>query len=137
MNEEQLAVDMLSHRYPSLQAVYLFGSLGTDAETEKSDADIAILLPHAEAKRTAPADLFDTRCALANALHRDVDLVNARAVNTVLRKEIVAASRRIFCADPYEADLFEMLTISFYQKLNEERAGILAEIERSGRILAA
>lgn len=137
MHTDRLIIDTLLNRYPSLQAIYLFGSLGTDAETEKSDADIAILLSHAEAKQTPPAHLFDTRCALADALHRDVDLVNARAVNTVLRKEIVFAARRIYCADPYEADMFEMLTISYYQKLNEERAGILAEIKRSGRILAA
>ncbi len=61
-----------------------------------------------------------------------MDLVNLRQVSTVFQKEIVMAERRIYCADQYAADEFEMLTISFYQKLNEERAGILAEGLRSG-----
>jgi len=32
-------------------------------------------------------------------------------------------------------DCFEMTVMSFYQKLNEERAGILQEILQSGKIL--
>jgi PHD/YefM family antitoxin component YafN of YafNO toxin-antitoxin module len=43
------------------------------------------------------------------------------------------ADRRIYCADAYAADEFEMLTLSYYQKLNEERREILAEGLRSGR----
>ncbi|MCZ7670644.1 MAG: hypothetical protein M5U34_27580 [Chloroflexi bacterium] len=43
------------------------------------------------------------------------------------------AERRIFCADEYAADEFEMLTLSYYQKLNEERREILAEFARTGR----
>ncbi len=42
------------------------------------------------------------------------------------------AERRIFCADNYVADEFEMLALSLYQKLNEERAELLAEGLRSG-----
>ncbi len=61
-----------------------------------------------------------------------MDLINLRQVSTVLQKEIIMADRRIFCADPYAAAEFEMLTLSYYQKLNKERAGILAEGLRSG-----
>lgn len=43
------------------------------------------------------------------------------------------ADRRIYCGDLYAADEFEMLVLSFYQKLNEERAEVLAEGLRSGR----
>ncbi|MBE9546321.1 MAG: nucleotidyltransferase domain-containing protein, partial [Proteobacteria bacterium] len=43
------------------------------------------------------------------------------------------ADRRIYQADEYAADEFDMLTISYYQKLNEERAGILEEVLASGR----
>lgn len=59
--------------------------------------------------------------------------MNARGVSTVLQKEIIMAERRIFCADRYATDEFEMLVLSFYQKLNEERAEIVAEGLRSGR----
>jgi len=43
------------------------------------------------------------------------------------------AERRIYTGDEYAAEEFEMLTLSYYQKLNEERAGVLAEGLRSGR----
>ncbi len=54
-------------------------------------------------------------------------------ISTVFQKEIVMADRRIYCADEYAAEEFEMLTISKYQKLNEERAGIISEALKSGR----
>ena len=137
MNGEQQVVATLLERFPSLQAVYAFGSWGTGDEREQSDADIAILLSPPTSKQTTREQLFDARCDLAAALGREVDLIDLRAANTVLQKEVVSASRRLYCANLYETETFEMLTLSFYQKLNEERAGILDEIERSGRILAA
>ena len=137
MNGEQQVVNTLLKRFPSLQAVYAFGSWGTGDEQQQSDADIAILLSPPDSKQATREQLFDARCDLASALGREVDLVDLRAASTVLQKEVVSASRRLYCANHYEADTFEMLTLSFYQKLNEERAGILAEVARTGRILAA
>jgi uncharacterized protein len=136
MSAEQQVVDMLRKRFPLLQAVYAFGSWGTDDERERSDADIAMLLSPSASKKTTSEQLMEAREDLASALGREVDLIDLRAANTVLQKEVVSASRRLYCANPYEAETFEMLTLSFYQKLNEERADILADIERSGRILA-
>ncbi|MDZ7620723.1 MAG: nucleotidyltransferase domain-containing protein, partial [Patescibacteria group bacterium] len=60
-----------------------------------------------------------------------------RRVSTVLQKEVVMAERRIFCLDRYAAEEFEMLVLSFCQKLNEERAGILDEGLASGRFVSA
>lgn len=138
MQAEQQArvIDILVRVFPDVQAVYLFGSFGTADVTVSSDVDIAILLPPDQAKSLTARILFDVRCALEESLHRDVDLVNLRVANTVFRNEVVKDVRRIYCADPYAADVFEMLTMSFYQKLNEEREGILEEIAASGRILA-
>lgn len=138
MNAEQQerVIGILERIFPDVQAVYLFGSFGTAHETASSDVDIAILLPPEQARTVTARVLFDVRSMLEEALHRDVDLVNLREVNTVFRNEVVKEVRRIHCADPYAADVFEMLTMSFYQKLNEERKDILAEIAASGRILA-
>lgn len=116
-------------RIPSVQAIYLFGSYGTIDEWPTSDVDIALLLPPAQ----APYSLLNTlSLALAQFPGKDVDLINLRQVSTVFQKEIIMAERRIFCADAYAADEFEMLVLSRYQKLNEERADILAEGLRSG-----
>ena len=73
--------------------------------------------------------------ALMDVLKKDVDLVNLRRVNTVLQHEIIQTGRIIYMKDEYTIDLFEMIVMSLYQKLNEERAGILKEIYKSGRIL--
>ena len=95
--------------------------------------DIALLLPPDEAKRAEPMALGNARVALERLLGKDVDLINLRQVSTVFQKEIIMAERRIYCADTYAADEFEMLVLSYYQKLDEERADVLAEGLRSGR----
>jgi len=126
-------VRIVLEHYPEAQAIYLFGSYGTENEWPDSDVDIAVLLPPAEAKRAGALDMGDLRLALEALLGKDVDLINLRQVSTVLQKEVVFADRRIFCADVYAADEFEMLTLSFYQKLNQERAGVLADGLANGR----
>ncbi|MEA3396520.1 MAG: nucleotidyltransferase domain-containing protein, partial [Chloroflexota bacterium] len=68
-------------------------------------------------------------------LKKKVDLINLRRVPTVLQKEVIAADRRIYHADEYAADEFEMLTLSYYQKLNEERAEIIEDALATGRFI--
>ncbi|MCD6344548.1 MAG: hypothetical protein J7M17_02930, partial [Anaerolineae bacterium] len=59
----------------------------------------------------------------------------------VLQKEVIAADRRIYPAisewpaDEYAADEFEMLTLSYYQELNEERADIIEDALATGRFI--
>ena len=95
--------------------------------------DIAVLLPPDEAKREGDMSMSDARLALERLLGKGVDLVNLQQVSTVFQKEIIMADRRINCATGYAADEFEILVLSLYQKLNEERAEVLAEGLRSGR----
>lgn len=64
---------------------------------------------------------------LTTALGRDVVLLNARLVTTVFQMAIIFGEL-IYCANRYAVDEFEMLTMSYYQKLNEERAEILADL---------
>jgi hypothetical protein len=71
--------------------------------------------------------------ALVKALNRPVDLLNAREVSTVLQKEIVQAGRLLYCRDENAVAEFEMLTLSLYQKLNEERKAILDSFRATGR----
>ena len=128
-----IIIETILDHYPNVQGIYLYGTFGTEDEWPNSDVDIALLLPPAEAKQAGSLMMSNLYSALVTRLRKDIDLVNLRQVSTVLQKEVVAADRRIFCADEYAADEFEMLTLSFYQKLNEERAEILAEGLKSGR----
>jgi predicted nucleotidyltransferase len=121
--------------YPNVQGVYLFGSYMTEDEWPDSDVDIALLLPPEEANRERHLAMSECSLALASALHKDVDLLNARTVSTVFRKEIISKGKLLYCADRYAIDEFEMLTLSYYQKLNEERADIVATALADGRFI--
>lgn len=134
MSERDEIIQTVLKHYPDTQAIYLFGSYGTGDEWTDSDMDIALLLECKMAKKTGSLLMSDLRFELEALLEKEVDLINLRQVPTVLQKEVIAADRRIYQADKYAADEFDMLTISYYQKLNEERAEILEEILESGRI---
>jgi predicted nucleotidyltransferase len=110
--------------FPELQAIYLFGSYDTENEWPNSDVDIALLLPY---QLTNNLYLTELHQQLEQLYQKPVDLINLRQVTTVFKKEIIMAERRAYCADQYKTDEFEMLTLSFYQKLNEERQEILQE----------
>ena len=50
MNEPDEIVQTVLRQYPDTQAIYLFGSYGTEDEWPDSDVDIALLLPPEQAK---------------------------------------------------------------------------------------
>jgi len=128
-------IDTILAHYPRTQAIYLFGSYQTADERPDSDVDIALLLPPRQAKAASSLALSALRSDLEICLKKDVDLINVRQAPTVLQKEVVAADRRIYFADEYAAAEFEMLTLSFYQKLNEERRSIIRDALTTGRFI--
>jgi uncharacterized protein len=127
---------VLGH-YPDTQAIYLFGSYGTENEWADSDVDIVLLLPPEQAKAIRMLAMSPLCSDLGSLLEKPVDLINLREVYTVFQKEIISADRRIYTGDAYGADEFEMLVFSFYQKLSQERAEILTEGLRTGRFYNA
>jgi predicted nucleotidyltransferase len=114
---------------PETQAIYLFGSAVVGRMRDDSDVDVAVLLPHVRAKELGSLALSDLAFDLMKALRRDVDLINLRQVSTVLQFEVLKNGIVLFCADQIALAEFEMYTLSFYQKLNEERAGILQSLK--------
>jgi len=131
--EPDVFIQPVLRHYPDTQAIYLYGSYGTDNAWPDSDVDIALLLPPKQARAGRLLAMSPLCAELGSLLKKPVDLINLREVSTVFQKEIIAADRRIHTGNAYAADEFEMLVLSFYQKLSEERAGILAEGLRSGR----
>ncbi len=69
--------------YPDLQAIYLFGSCGTEYERPDSDIDIAVLLPVECSKKNGSLMMSQCNGELEDALNKTVDLVNLRNVSTV------------------------------------------------------
>jgi len=126
---------ILTRHFPALQAIYLFGSAAQGDISQAGDIDIALLLPEKPFDEPGYLGLSPARSEIEDALSLPVDLVSIRYVSLVFKKEIIFTGRRIFTADADAADIFEMLTLSFYQILNEERREILAEVFRSGRMV--
>jgi uncharacterized protein len=125
--------DRILRTHPATQAIYLYGSHATGDVHPDSDVDLALLLPHVEAKATGSLALSELRTDLERLLGCQVDLVNLRQSSTVFQKEVVFRGRRIYCAAPAAVAEFEMLVLSFYQKLNEERREILKAFLETGR----
>lgn len=135
--EREQAVEAITHivlqYYQSAQAIYIFGSYQTENEWPDSDVDIAILLPHDAAKRERLIAISDCRYRLEDVLKKEIDLLNVRLISTVFQFQIVSTGRLIHIGDERAVHEFEMLTISLYQKLNEERRAILQEFYKTRR----
>lgn len=118
MGDYRPIIEAVLNHYPEVQAVYLFGSYETEYQWPNSDVDIALLLPPEKVREAGPLALGLLWFELERRLGKTVDLINLRQVSTVFQKEIIMTDRRIYCGDECAADEFEMLTLSFYQKLN-------------------
>lgn len=130
---EQRIIEILTLHFPDLQAIYLFGSRADKTNRPDSDYDIALLLPHNSPSHSKNPAFSSAQAELENELKVPVDLINLRQVSTVFQKEIISFDKRIFCSDLYAADQFEMLTLSLYDKLNEERKEIIDDFIKTGR----
>lgn len=122
-------VDGLRQRFPGLLAIYLFGSQATGQAGPASDVDLAVLLPG----KADVLALWQAGEALAQALNRDVDLVDLRAASTVMQHQIITTGRRLWAADA-QAALYESFILSEKTALDEARAGVLADIARTGTV---
>jgi predicted nucleotidyltransferase len=134
LRQAQRIIEIILDHLSAVEAIYIFGTWGTADEWPASDVDIAVLLCPKVAKALGPLWGSPLHAALETALSKTVDLVNLRCVSTVFQKEVIATGRRVYCADDNGADEFEMVTLSLYQKLNAERAAILAEARKNGRL---
>ena len=128
-----IVITNILRHYPHIEAVYLFGSYAHAQNTEHSDIDLALLLSVSESKVIDSFALSALQFELEDILKIPVDLINLRQVSTVFQKEIIETGRRITTKANYQAEEFEMLVYSFYQKLNQERAEILESFKKTGR----
>ncbi len=126
-------IKLILAAFPHCEAIYLFGSFYSGEETSNSDIDIALLLPYGISQSSPDLGYSDLRFELEQNTGRKVDLVNLRAVNTVFQKEIIFNSKRIFENDLEKIEEFEMITLSLYQQLNDERKEILEQFKLTGR----
>lgn len=132
MKTNDTMISIIRRHFPDIQGIYLFGSHTQGSARLDSDLDVALLLPHEQAKQAKSLAVGNCRFELENTLHQTIDLINARQVSTVLQKEIIFGDL-VYCSNRHAVDEFEMLTLSYYQRLNQERAAILDEFYKTGR----
>lgn len=119
--------------YPETQAVYVFGSAAAGKEHEGSDIDIALLFDPKQAQEIGNLSQSDLNFRIQELTKKNADLINLRLVSTVFKKEIIFNGIMIYSSGLFHVQEFEMLTMSYYQKLNEERKEILEEFYKSKR----
>ena len=136
MNHENITAPILA-AHPDTQAIYFFGTWGTEYQRPDSDLDIAVLLPNTAERRVDFWEWCRLSAAVASAAKVGrADLINLRDVDTSFQAEILNSGRLIHCAEENERIRFEVIVLSKHQKLNQERAGIREEIISSGRVYA-
>lgn len=123
-------------RLTGIQALYLFGSWGSEHQTTSSDIDIALLLTPQESKRfTANINMqLSIEIAEIAAVER-ADVIDLRTADCILQTQVISYGQRFFTSDENAALNFEGLALSSYQKLQQERADIIKDGLASGRFL--
>jgi uncharacterized protein len=115
---------------PGVRRVYLFGSRAVGEEWPDSDLDLAVVLD-------GPADRVSLWMAgedIASRLDVDVDLIDLLTADTVLKHQIVTTGKRLFAADPMDAERYEIFILNDMMNLNEIRAPLIADIKRRGSV---
>ena len=121
---------LIRESIPDVWAIYAFGSRAGGSHRTGSDLDLALL----GATRLTTEDRWALQEALARRLKNDVDLVDLRAVPTVMQKQVVATGKTVFCQDDPKRRAFEGQVLAGYARLNEERREVLRRVSVEGRV---
>ncbi len=116
--------------FPSMYGAYLFGSATTEHMRTDSDLDIAIL----DLEPLSPTAVLTLKGILSEKFRRDSDIVDLYRADSVTAAQIVTTGIEICSVTPLKMAEFETMAMSRYAILNEDRAEILEEINRTGRI---
>jgi predicted nucleotidyltransferase len=128
MNRDAI-IQALQNRIPNLLAMYAFGSRVQGVAQPESDLDLAVLV----AGYLEPLTLWELAGDLADLAGCPVDLLDFRAASTVMQYQIIATGERWWAKDE-QAALFEAAILSEKTELDTARAGLLADIQKTGTI---
>jgi len=126
---KEIIVDLLQKKIaPWL--IYLFGSSYQGRMRPDSDIDVAILSDNS----LDAYQFFLIAQELAEALGREVDLIDLSQASTVFVAQVVGNSEILYCEDQIRKAYFELKAFKEYALLNEERQVVLERIKREGKI---
>jgi predicted nucleotidyltransferase len=127
--------NIILREVPGVIAIYLFGSRADGNYHPDSDFDLGILLPRDNS--IDDQTLFNVQQSISSKINSDVDLICLNRASLVMQFIITSTGVLLFEKDKTEILKFESLVLSMYQRFNEERKGILEEIQSSGQIFRA
>lgn len=116
-------------RFPNSMAVYAFGSQVQGTAGSESDLDLAVLV----AGYADPLALWDMAGDLSDVVGCPVDLLDLRAASTVMQYQVITTGLRLWSVG-LPAGLFETFVLSEKTALDEARAPLMADIQRTGKI---
>ncbi len=116
-------------RFPAAMAIYAFGSQIQGTAGPQSDLDLAVLV----AGYADPLALWDVAGNLADVVGSPVDLLDLRAASTVMQYQVVTTGQRLWSVG-LPVGLFETYVLSEKTALDEARAPLMADIQRTGKI---
>ena len=122
-------VSAIRSRFPNALAIYAFGSQVQGTSGPQSDLDLAVLV----AGYADPLVLWDVAGQLSDLAGCPVDLLDLRAASTVMQYQVITAGQRLWSGG-FDTDLFEIFVLSEKTALDEARAPLLADIQRTGKI---
>jgi len=125
-----VVIDLIREAVPDAEAIYLFGSRARADNNPASDVDLAFVARSS----IEPVARFDLQERIAAMLHTSVDLIDLRAASTVMRVQVLEHGVLLYERDSSERAFFEASALSAYARLNEERRGILDDIQRRGHV---
>jgi len=128
---EQKIVEICLSVYRDLQAIYLFGSFGTEHERQDSDSDIAILFHPTFSVSATKFLLLISK--LSDELQKTIDLINLQEAGSILQKEIVCKGKRIYASNELDVGNYETFIMRQYQMFTEERKAIVEDGFIKGR----
>ena len=131
LQAEAKVVSLLRQRTAAF-LVIVFGSYAKGLARSDSDVDIA----YAGMETLSAYEIFLLAQELAAVLGKDVDLLDLSQVSTVMKAQIVAFGRVIYCSDEAKRRNLFMRALREYATLSGERAVIVDSIARRGSVYA-
>ena len=104
------AIPQIFSKYPSVLAVYLFGSYATGKSRRDSDLDLAIV-PRDEKARE---QMLDIMADLVRHVYEHIDLVILDTKDVVLRFEAVRHNRLVYRTDDFDPGTFTSRIVREY-----------------------
>ncbi|WP_438431503.1 type VII toxin-antitoxin system MntA family adenylyltransferase antitoxin [Gorillibacterium sp. sgz500922] len=112
-------------------SIILFGSLAKGTYRPDSDLDLAYI---ADKLRPNAYERFRIASNLADAVGREVDLIDFDLASPVLRVQIIDSGILLYEDDPRKRQELFMRSLKEYAMLNEERREIIRNRMREGRV---